>query len=222
MLNVNDSVWVQDYLDGLEKNSQNASETEFRQTVAQTEELEMEQFQREFWDEVARIPKTNTAKYVMINVTREGWERMKADPEYREKMMNLLRRDIRGNYCRQVHSIITIGGTEEEYRAVSWSSGRDRCSNRQKEESYMERRKRRRKEFQKRYEKLLEKRRLERKWQEQKRVEKYLLEKRWQEQKRLEQFFLESEADSLLYTEESRCTIASHYVFQNRRRQYYL
>lgn len=227
MLGVSHSAWQADYNQALHKQPQDTVETDFCQTVEDTREMEMQQFQQEFWDEVARIPRNHSIEYLMINVTKEGWERMKADPEYRARMMSLLRRDMTGMFYGKVSSIITIGSTEEEYRAVSWSSERDRCSRRNEEESYYERRRKRRKEFQKRYEKLLEKRRLDRKWQEQKRVEKYLLEKRWQEQKRLEQFFLESEADSLLYAEPSRSAVASHCFFKNKYRdkigrKYYL
>lgn len=197
MLNVNDSIWLQDYLKALEKNSQNVSETEFRQTVEQTREMSMEQFQLEFWDEVARIPGTHNKSHIMINVTKEGWERMKVDPEYREKMMRLLRRDMTGPFCRKVYCIITIGGSEEEYRAESWSVGSDK----KEVEDDMERRRQRRKYFQKRYEKQLEKRRLERKRLERKRLEKYLLERSMQERKRLEQLYLETAEDALLYSQ---------------------
>ncbi|MDE6567131.1 MAG: hypothetical protein K2K70_05305 [Lachnospiraceae bacterium] len=197
MLNVNDSIWLQDYLKALEKNSQSVSETDFRQTVEQTREMSMEQFQLEFWDEVAKIPGTHNMSHVMINVTKEGWERMKEDPEYREKMMRLLRRDMTAPFCRQVYSIITIGGTEEEYRAESWSTGSDK----KEVEDDMERRRQRRKYFQKRYEKQLEKRRLERKRLEIKRFEEYLLERSMQERKRLELLYLEAVEDSLLYSQ---------------------
>lgn len=197
MLNVNDSIWLQDYLKALEKNSPSVLETDFRQTVEQAREMSMEQFQLEFWDEVARIPGTHNMSHVMINVTKEGWERMKEDPEYREKMMRLLRRDMTGPFCRQVYSIITIGGTEEEYRAESWSTGSDK----KEVEDDMERRRQRRKYFQKRYEKQLEKRRLERKRLERKRLEEYLLERSMQERKRLELLYLEALEDSMLYSQ---------------------
>lgn len=197
MLNVNDSVWLQDFINKLEKNPQEVSETEFRQAVEQTREIGMEQFQLEFWDEVAKICKPHNFSHLMINVTKEGWERMKADPEYREKILRLLRRDMTGPFCRQVYSIITIGGTEEEYRTESWSTGSDK----REVEDDMERRRQRRKYFQKRYEKQLERRRLERKRLERKRLEEYLLERSMQERKRLELLYLEAVEDSVLYSQ---------------------
>lgn len=197
MLNVKDSIWLQDYLKALEKNTQDVSGTEFRQTVERTREMSMEQFQLEFWDEVARNSKNHNISHLMINVTKEGWERMKADPEYREKMMRLLRRDMTGPFCRKVYCVITIGGTEEEYRAESWSTETDR----EEVEDEWERRRQRRKYFQRRYEKQLEKRRLEKKRLERKRLEEYLLERSMQERKRLEQLYLEAVEDSMLYSQ---------------------
>lgn len=76
-----------------------AEATSFSRAVDQTEKdkAEMEQFQEEFWSEVARIPKTPTIDNLAINITKAGWERMKAEPEYWEKMMGLIRRDTMGN-----------------------------------------------------------------------------------------------------------------------------
>ncbi len=197
MLEVNDSVWLQEYADAMGKGTQAVSETEYHQAVERTKEMSMAQFQQEFWEEVSRIPRSSTIAHLMINVTKEGWERMKADPEYREKMMNLLRRDMMGPFCRRVYSVITIGGTEAEYRAESWSE----VSDKQDVEDEMERRRKRREYFRKRYEKQLEKRRLERKRLERKRIEEYLLERSMQERKRLEQFFLETADDSTLFSQ---------------------
>lgn len=197
MLEVNDAAWIQDCIDAMGKSSQDVSDTAFRQTVEQTREMSMEQFQQEFWNEVARIRKSNTIAHLMIHVTKEGWERMKADPEYRAKMMNLLRRDMTGSFCRQVYCVITIGGTEAEYRADSWSE----ISDKKEVENDMERRRRRRKYFQKRYEKQLEKRRLEKKRLEKKRLEEYLLERSWQERKRIQVLALEATENSELYSQ---------------------
>lgn len=105
-------------------------------------EEEMLQFQKEFWDEVARIPKTSTIDNLAIHVTDEAWERMKEEPEYRKAMMDLIKRDTTGNFIMQVNSVITIGATKSEYRAQSWSSVRET-----RDES-IERRRKKRKEYQ--------------------------------------------------------------------------
>ncbi|MDE7366742.1 MAG: hypothetical protein K2N24_05245 [Lachnospiraceae bacterium] len=127
---------------------------ELPEDVQLTKEQEMELFQREFWKEVAAIPKTSTIDHLAINITDKGWERMKEEPEYRKQMMDLIRRDTTGSFIHQVDSIITIGATDKEYRASSWSSGSDEFRNKVKDDSYIEARKKRKKELKEHYEKL--------------------------------------------------------------------
>lgn len=198
MLEINDFRCLQEYAATLCKGSQELSEIEFVPAVERNQEMSMEQFQQEFWDEVEQMMQWRPNHHTLIHVTKEGWEKMKADPEYRERMMALLRRDLMGPFCGQEYRIVTIGGSEEEYRVDSWSTASDQ----KEEDDYMERRRKRRKEFQKRYEKLLEKRRLEKKRLEKKRLEKYLLERSMQERKRLELLHLEAVENSMLYAEK--------------------
>lgn len=137
-----------------EKNSGFLSELHQKEHGEWTKEQEMELFQKEFWEEVARIPKTSTLDHLAIHITDKGWERMKEEPEYREKMMGLIRRDTTGSFVRQVNSIITIGATDSEYRAHSWSSESDEFWGKVKKDSYMEARKKRKKELQECYDRL--------------------------------------------------------------------
>lgn len=123
---------------------------------ALTKEQEMEQFKQEFWAEVAGIPKTSTIDNLAIHITDKGWERMKEEPEYREKMMGLIKRDTTGNFICQVNSVITIGADEKEYHADSWSSQSNKFWQKINKNSYMERRKKRKKELQEYYDKLWE------------------------------------------------------------------
>lgn len=130
------------------------TEVEKAENAVLTKEQEMELFKKEFWEEVARIPKTPTLDNLAINISEKGWERMKEEPEYREKMMGLIRRDTTGSFIHQVNSIITIGASDKEYRADSWSSESDEFWSRAKEHDYMEARKKRKKELQEYYDKL--------------------------------------------------------------------
>lgn len=198
MLEINDSSRLQEYAASLCRDSHGLSETEFVFAVERTRNMSMEQFQQEFWDEVEPMTQWRPNYHTLVHVTREGWKKMKEDPAYRERMMALLRRDLMGPFCGQGYRIVTVGGSEEEYRVDSWSTASDQ----KEEEDYMEKRRRRRKEFQKRYEKLLEKRRLERKRLERKRLEKYLLDRSMQERKRLELLHLEALENSVLYAEK--------------------
>lgn len=174
MIGVNNVLCQETYMQAQTDLSEQASETSFCSAVDQSvqEAVEMEQFKREFWEEVASIPKTSTIDNLAINITKEGWERMKADPEYREKMMDLIRRDTTGAFIFQVDCVITIGATEEEYRASSWSSERNDFWGKTNKDSYVERRKKKNKQLQEMYEKQRRKRQLERKIQEQKRLAK--------------------------------------------------
>lgn len=174
MIGVNNILCQESYAQTYTDLPEQASETSFCSAVDQRvqEAVEMEQFKREFWEEVASIPKTSTMDNLAINITREGWERMKADPEYREKMMNLIRRDTTGAFIFPVDCVITIGATDEEYRASSWSSERGDFWSRTNKDSYIERRKKRKKQLQEIYEKQRNKRQLEKKLQEQRRLAK--------------------------------------------------
>lgn len=141
-----------------ENKAKRKKETERRKELLEdiqlTKEQEMELFRREFWEEVAAIPKTPTIDHLAINITDKGWERMKEEPEYRKQMMDLIRRDTTGSFIHQVDSVITIGATDKEYRVSSWSSGSDEFRNKVKDDSYIEARKKRKQELKEYYEKL--------------------------------------------------------------------
>lgn len=89
-----------------------------------TEQEEMILFQQEFYAEIAKIPMSGQLNTLAIRVTDEGWKRMKENPEYREKMMSLIKRDTTGTYFGKTNEIITIGRSSAEYRAQSFSAER--------------------------------------------------------------------------------------------------
>lgn len=147
------SIWNQKGIEAVQ-GVPKAEEKELQEDIQLTKEQEMELFQREFWKEVAAIPKTSTIDHLAINITDKGWERMKEEPEYRKQMMELIQRDTTGSFIHQVDSVITIGATDKEYRASSWSSGSDEFQNKVKDDSYIEAREKRKKELKEYYEKL--------------------------------------------------------------------
>lgn len=112
---------------------------------ALTPEEEMLQFKKEFWDEVNRIPKTKTINTLIINVTDKAWERMKNEPDYRKQMMDLIKRDTMGSFIHQVDSVITIGASDKEYLAQSWSSDNDTALRKHDRDEAIERRRKKRK-----------------------------------------------------------------------------
>jgi hypothetical protein len=172
---VNNNCLIGGYERLYQKSSNETESAEFNSAVSQAEKdkAEMAQFQADFWSEVGRIQKTPTIDNLAINITKAGWERMKAEPEYREKMMGLIRRDTMGTFINQVDSVITIGGTEEEYCASSWSSKCSDFSEKTNEDSYVERRRKRKKQLKEMYDRMWLKHQME-----QKRISQQVLAKK--------------------------------------------
>lgn len=122
-----------------------------------TEQEEMVRFQQEFYAEIAKIPMSGQLNTLAIRVTDEGWKRMKENPEYREKMMSLIKRDTTGTYFGKTNEIITIGRSSAEYRASSFPAERKVDD----KERSIKRRKKKKKELQELYERMQLKRALE-------------------------------------------------------------
>ena len=78
--------------------------------------------QKEFYAELERIPKNSTIVNLAINISEEAFENMKADPEYRAKIMSALQRDLTSSFAPLKASLLlTVGATEKDYRGDSWS-----------------------------------------------------------------------------------------------------
>ena len=98
------------------RNAKNVNSTEL------SEAEEMEQFKKEFYAELERIPKNRTIINLAVNISEEAFENMKADPEYRAKIMSVLQRDLTSSFAPLKASLlITVGATEKDYRGDSWS-----------------------------------------------------------------------------------------------------
>ena len=98
------------------RNAKNVNSTEL------SEAEEMEQFKKEFYAELERVPKNRTIINLAVNISEEAFENMKADPEYRAKIMSVLQRDLTSSFAPLKASLlITVGATEKDYRGDSWS-----------------------------------------------------------------------------------------------------
>ena len=87
-----------------------------------TEAEEMAAFKKEFYAELDRIPRDRTIANVAVNISEEAFKNMKADPEYRAKIMSALQRDLTSSFAPLKASLlITVGATEKDYRGDSWS-----------------------------------------------------------------------------------------------------
>lgn len=122
-----------------------------------TEQEEMVLFQQEFYAEIAKIPMSGQLNTLAVRVTDEGWKRMKEHPEYREKMMSLIKRDTTGTYFGKTNEIITIGRSSAEYRASSFPAERKIDD----KERSIKRRKKKKKELEELYARMQLKRALE-------------------------------------------------------------
>ena len=90
-----------------------------------TEAEEMELFKKEFYEDLSKITIHKTLNNVAINISEAGFKAMKDDPEYREKILSLLKRDLGSSLARNCSAVFTVGATIKEYRGDSWPVGYD-------------------------------------------------------------------------------------------------
>ncbi len=105
------------------KSTKSVNSTEEASSMRELSEAEeMAAFKKEFYAELERIPKNGTITNLAINISEEAFENMKADPEYRAKIMSALQRDLTSSFAPLKASLlITVGATEKDYRGDSWS-----------------------------------------------------------------------------------------------------
>ena len=114
------------------RNAKNVNGTEkfALEKTGSTQELskaeEMELFKKEFYEDLSKITIHKTLNNVAINISEAGFKAMKDDPEYREKILSLLKRDLGSSFApRNCSAVFTVGATIKEYRGDSWSVGYD-------------------------------------------------------------------------------------------------
>ena len=114
------------------RNSKNVSGTEKfalektgnMQELSEAEEMEL--FKKEFYEDLSRITIHKTLNNVAVNISEAGFKAMKDDPEYREKILSLLKRDLGSSLApRNCSAVFTVGATIKEYRGDSWPVGYD-------------------------------------------------------------------------------------------------
>lgn len=108
--------------------TQNVNGTEGAGITRELSEVEeMAAFKKEFYAEIDKIPRDRTIANVAINISEEAFKNMKDDPEYREKVLSLIRRDMTGSVAPapDCSLAITVGATSKDYRADGWSVDND-------------------------------------------------------------------------------------------------
>lgn len=114
------------------KNAKNSKTTEkllaerADSTQELSEEEEMTAFKKEFYDDLSIIISHRSISNAAVNISESAFENMKADPEYREKVLSLIKRDLQSAYRPGSTSVVlTVGATLDDYRGDSWSVGYD-------------------------------------------------------------------------------------------------
>ena len=91
-----------------------------------SEAEEMEQFKKEFYEDLSKVTNHRTVSNAAVNISEAAFKAMKEDPQYREKVLSLIQRDWGDSYApRNCSVLITVGATLNEYRADSWPVGYD-------------------------------------------------------------------------------------------------
>ena len=95
-------------------------------TQGLSEAEEMEQFKKEFYEDLSKVTNHRTVSNAAVNISEAAFKAMKEDPQYKEKVLSLIQRDWGDSYApRNCSVLITVGATLNEYRADSWPVGYD-------------------------------------------------------------------------------------------------
>ncbi len=114
------------------KNTKNVNSTEKfalektsgTQKLSEAEEMEL--FKKEFYEDLSKVTNHKTVSNAAVNISEAAFKAMKDDPQYREKVLSLIQRDLGDSYApRNCSVLITVGATLNEYRADSWPVGYD-------------------------------------------------------------------------------------------------
>lgn len=107
-----------------ELSTNQVNETEKTEKMTREEELEI--FKKEFYEELTKINNHRTVSNMAINISEDAFKKMKEDPKYKEKVLNLIKRDWGDSYDpRNCSVLITVGSSLSDYRADSWPVGYD-------------------------------------------------------------------------------------------------
>lgn len=160
----------------------------FQASVVSTKDMTLEEYKKYIYDRISMLPihPSNRNDFIAVQISDAGFRAMQADPEYEQWVLDTLQKDFM--YCDPFSSryggkcvIHSFGAAKETYRAESWrmdEPNREKYYNKKAENSFWERRAKRRKQLKEEYERLLKKR-----FYEKKLYEKYIYEKKLQQKK---------------------------------------
>jgi len=98
--------------------------------ASQTADMDLETYKQAVWEKISQLPMSTSSQMqnISIQITDEGFEAMKNDPEYEAWVLDTLRKNfIFENpwtpVCGGGYAIHHFGATKEEYHGESWYPG---------------------------------------------------------------------------------------------------
>lgn len=159
------------FADKIAEKSLEAAKTEQMEIVPK--EMTLEEYKQYIHDKISQIPvsPSQMSSSFSVHISDAGFEAMRADPEYEKWVLDTLKYNFGFNnpwtgICGGIYAVHNFGASKEEYSGQSWhkgyQNGKGESLFQQKaEDSFWERRIRRSKELQERFEELQEKRMLD-------------------------------------------------------------
>lgn len=95
------------------KSVNSTGETGNTKELSEAEEMAI--FKKEFYAEIDKIPRNRTITNVAINISEEAFKNMKDDPEYREKILSALKRDLTSSFAPLEASMVLTVGANSSY-----------------------------------------------------------------------------------------------------------
>ena len=102
-----------------------AEKTAYSRELSEAEEMAV--FKKEFYADLEKLGVDRTIANVAINISEQAFQNMKDDPEYREKVLSVIKRDLSASVAPapDCSLLITVGATLKDYRADAWSVNND-------------------------------------------------------------------------------------------------
>ena len=102
-----------------------AEKTAYSRELSEAEEMAV--FKKEFYADLEKLGVDRTIANVAINISEQAFQNMKDDPEYREKVLSVIKRDLSASVAPapDCSLLITVGPTLKDYRADAWSVNND-------------------------------------------------------------------------------------------------
>ncbi|MCI8326959.1 MAG: hypothetical protein HFI37_04195 [Lachnospiraceae bacterium] len=126
------------------------------------ENMTLEQYKQYIHDQISGIPldPSQSGWYWRIEITDEGFEAMKNDPEYEKQVLSAIRSNFsyKDPFHSQNYVILHFGATEEESYGLSFGGGSPALQ--EEEKTFWERRAQQREEQREQYEEMLDRKAL--------------------------------------------------------------